>query len=251
MLEDLLAKQVRYLREHADAHDTDDFMDRLATRIAQESRRPARVAYAVTDTLHRHDPDRPDAQADDRPTAQLPPPAHGPDTTTTHPRGSTRPGRRRTRRRPGPIIVADPAAAQIAVLAYVKMLCERVLRSDDIETLADFASDYDEAGARTFACLLYGLDRLESALYWWRFAAGAGDPLAAHLLAAHHAAVGQNPDARVWRASARMLGFTDRHLPHPVRNSTEIAEGVALEVPWDTEMRIFMGSTRLPQELAR
>lgn len=31
-----------------------------------------------------------------------------------------------------------------------------------------------------------------------RFAAGAGDPLAADLLAAHHAAVGLVPGARVW-----------------------------------------------------
>ncbi|WP_256341507.1 hypothetical protein [Streptomyces sp. TLI_105] len=36
-------------------------------------------------------------------------------------------------------------------------------------------------------------------------------PPAAHLLAAHHAAVGQSPDARVWRASAQVLGFTDQH----------------------------------------
>ncbi|SED93015.1 hypothetical protein [Streptomyces sp. TLI_105] len=78
MLEDLLTKQVHYLREQADRHDTDDFMDRLATRIAEESRRPARVSYAVTDTPA-------------RPAPQLPSPAPGPSTSTTHPGGPTRP----------------------------------------------------------------------------------------------------------------------------------------------------------------
>ncbi|MFC9734341.1 hypothetical protein ACFWGM_32820 [Streptomyces roseolus] len=246
MLEDLLAKQVRYLREQANRHDTDDFMERLATRIAEESRRPPRVSYAVTDTIQRPDTDTPI-----RPTSQLPPPAPSPDPRSAHPGGPTRPLHRRVRRRPSPIIASDPAASQFAVLAYIQVLCENVLRSDDIDTLADFAADYDEAGARTFACLLYSLHRRESALYWWRFAAGAGDPLAAHLLAAHHAAVGQSPDARVWRASAQMLGFTDQHLPQPVRHSTEIAEGFARTLPWDTEMSVFMGSARLPQELAR
>ncbi|MFB7936939.1 hypothetical protein [Streptomyces sp. NPDC056049] len=250
MLEDLLAKQVRYLREQADRHDTDDFMDRLATRIAEESRRPSRVSYAVTDTVQRRAANQTDAEVPDRPAAQLPPPAPAPR-TPTHPGGPTRPIQRRVRRRPTPIVASDPAASRFAVLAYIQVLCENVLRSDDIDTLTAFAADYDEAGARTFACLLYSLDRRESALYWWRFAAGAGDPLAAHLLAAHHAAVGQSPDARVWRASAQMLGFTDQHLPQPVRHSTEIAEGFARALPWDTEMSVFMGSARLPQELAR
>ncbi|MFF1511842.1 hypothetical protein [Streptomyces sp. NPDC058326] len=249
MLEDLLARQVRYLREQADQHDTDDFMDRLATRIAHETRRPARVSYAAAETTQRREAECRDTDTLVRPTAQLPPPAQGPGAFTTHPRGSIRPGHRRVRRRPTPIITSDPAASQFAVLAYVQVLCENVLRSDDIDTLADFAADYDEAGARTFACLLYSIDRRESALYWWRFAAGAGDPLAAHLLAAHHAAVGQSPDARVWRASAQMLGFADHHLPQPVRRSTEIAEGFAREMPWD--MRVFLGSARLPKELAR
>ncbi|WP_314614692.1 hypothetical protein [Streptomyces stackebrandtii] len=251
MLEDLLAKRVRYLREQAEHHDTDSFMDRLAARIAGESRRPARVSYAVTDTVQRRVPDRPHADVEARPVLQLRPPAPGPDAAAAHPRGSTRPARRRLRRRPTPIIAPDPAASKLAVLAYVQLLCEHVLRSNDIDTLADFAANYDEVGARTFACLLYSLDRRESALYWWRFAAGVGDPLAAHLLAAHHAAVGQEPDARAWRASAQLLGFTNDHLPQPVRHSTEIAEGFAKQMPWDTEMRFFMGSARLPEELVR
>ncbi|MGW2016710.1 hypothetical protein [Streptomyces sp. NPDC001927] len=61
---------------------------------------------------------------------------------TTRPRGSTRPGARRAvRRRPTPIIPIDRGASQFAVLAYVQHLCETVLRSNDIDTLADFAAD--------------------------------------------------------------------------------------------------------------
>ncbi|MGW2016709.1 hypothetical protein [Streptomyces sp. NPDC001927] len=74
--------------------------------------------------------------------------------------------------------------------------------------------------------------------------------MAAHILAAHHAAVGQSPDARLWRAIALLLGFCDQHLPQPLRHSTEVVDGFAREMPWDTEIRIFMRSVRLLQELA-
>ncbi|AEY94141.1 hypothetical protein SHJG_p1010 (plasmid) [Streptomyces hygroscopicus subsp. jinggangensis 5008] len=150
-----------------------------------------------------------------------------------------------------PIVCPDPAASPTAVVDHVRRLCELVLRSNDIDSLADFAAGYDPKGARTFACLLYMLDRHESALYWWRFAAGGEDPLAAHLLAAHHAAVGVSPDARLWRAQARMLGFNhDRHLPQPVRPSTHLAEGFARAVPWGNELTTFIKTARLPSELA-
>jgi hypothetical protein len=39
--------------------------------------------------------------------------------------------------------------------------------------MAAFDRDYDATGACAFACLLYILGRRDSALYWWRFAAGA------------------------------------------------------------------------------
>ncbi|MFE6498242.1 hypothetical protein [Streptomyces sp. NPDC057748] len=72
-------------------------------------------------------------------------------------------------------------------------------------------------GACAFACLLYILGRRDSALYWWRFAAGAENALAAHVLALYHAANGTGPEARVWCAHSRLLGFTaDQHLPRPL-----------------------------------
>ncbi|MET8572264.1 hypothetical protein [Streptomyces sp. NPDC004783] len=222
MLEDVLHAEAQQLHDQYDSHDTDDFLRRLAVRIAQDAARPPRIARAVTDPA----------------PAQVEPPA------------GTRPRTRRgPRRRPTPILTQDPTTTPSAVVDHVRRLCEMVLRSNDIDSLTAFAADYDQTGARTFACLLYTLDRRENALYWWRFAAGAGDPLAAHFLAAHHAAVGTTPDARLWHAMARMLGFTrDRHLPQPVRSTANLAEGFAAAVPWGSELSAFM-TTSLPREL--
>ncbi|MFF9690510.1 hypothetical protein [Streptomyces sp. NPDC014623] len=251
MLEDLLAERVRDMREQASRHDTDDFMDRLAARIAEDAARPARVRYAGSDFLNGLDLET-ERTGDMETITQIAPPANTPDPAHSRPRGPARPlPRRGVRRRPTPIIPVDPSVSQTAVITYVRNLCETVLRSNDVDTLADFASHYDQAGARTFACLLYTLDKRESALYWWRFAAGAGDPLAAHLLAAHHAAVGRSPDARIWRTYSHMLGFTsDRHLPQPVRRHTDIADGFGRELPSCKEMWEFMRYPHLPQELA-
>ncbi|SFT22198.1 hypothetical protein SAMN04487982_110172 [Streptomyces sp. ok210] len=252
MLEDLLAERVRDVREQANRHDTDNFMDRLATRITEDADRPARIQYAGPGSVSGAGAETEPGDETDA-VAQVAPPAKVPNPAFTRPRGSSRPLPRpfTRRRRPTPIIPVDPAVSQVAVIAYVQQLCDNVLRSNDIDTLSDFAAHYDQAGARTFACLLYTLDKRESALYWWRFAAGAGDPLAAHLLAAHHAAVGCSPDARIWRTYAHMLGFTgDRHLPQPVRHRTEIADSFGRELPlFKGEMREFMRSPYLPQEL--
>ncbi|MEI7030711.1 hypothetical protein [Streptomyces pratensis] len=249
MLEDLLAERIRDVRDEAIRHDTDDFMDRLAARIAEDAR-PPRVRYGgsspesgpATDTVPTEDSES---------VTQVPPPAATPDSMYSRPRGATRPlPRRAVRRRPVPIIPAHPAVSALAVVAYVRQLCDTVLRSNDVDTLAEFAAHYDQAGARTFACLLYTLDKHEGALYWWRFAAGAGDALAAHLLAAHHAAVGDGSDARIWRTYSQILGFTDRHLPQPIRHRTDIAEGFGRELPQNQALREFMRCPSLPQELA-
>ncbi|MFD7056938.1 hypothetical protein ACFWBS_53360 [Streptomyces mirabilis] len=234
MLEELLRAEAQALHRTYETHDTADFLRRLAVRLAQEAARPPRVARAVM---------TPDSQRPQAASASSPIPGH--------PAASRPRTRRGPRRRPAPILTQDPATTPAALLEHVQRLCDLVLRSNDIDSLADFAADYDPRGARTFACLLYTLNRRESALYWWRFAAGGDDPLAAHLLAAHHAAVGINPDARLWRAQARMLGFTcDRHLPQPVRPSTHLAEGFARAMPWGSVLNTFIKTDYLPRELA-
>ncbi|WP_432154774.1 hypothetical protein [Streptomyces tricolor] len=47
-----------------------------------------------------------------------------------------------------------------------------------------------------------------------------------------------------------MLGFNDRHLPQPVRPSTELAEDFARTVPWTSALNTFIKTDRLPRELA-
>ncbi|GAU70419.1 hypothetical protein SSP35_19_00560 [Streptomyces sp. NBRC 110611] len=217
MVEDLLRRQAEaFSREFAD-HDPVAFTQLLAARIADGTGRD-------------RDPVTRRMIGGIRPAPVRPAPTRG-----------------RRRRRPTPIL--DQATAPAAVLTEARRLCHVVLRSKDIDTLGAFAADYDAAGARTFACLLYTLDKWDSALYWWRFAAGAGDELAAHLLAVHHAAVGRTTDARLWRTIARMMGFApDRHLPVPVRGTSEPAQEFART--WDGSLQTFLRQKHLPRELA-
>ncbi len=192
MLEDILRAQAQDLNNQLEDHDADAFMHRLAVRIAEDAASLSRPSRCT-----RHRPGRRGRAP--RNTAAY---AH---VAAAYPPGGAAPSQ--------PDLPPDPVADPAAVLEHVRGICQQVVSSQEIDSLADFADVYDEAGARTFACLLYTLGRREGALFWWRFAAGAGDPLAAHLLAAYHAAVGTAPDARLWRAFSRLLGFTDRHLP--------------------------------------
>ncbi|GHI25800.1 hypothetical protein Shyd_71710 [Streptomyces hydrogenans] len=261
MLEHLLARQEQYIREQVEAHDTDDFIDRLAARIGQESRRPARVAPGGPQPR----PSRLRRQPNREPPG---PRQHGSRRSRLGLPGAAASGRTRVRDRTAPRL--DPAG-QTAPAPPTPGAARRLrpggiqgrgpgLRPAPLRRRAAFArcrrarrlsTTYSEIGARTFACLLYQLDCLDAALYWWRFAAGAGDPLSAHLLAAYHAAAGRGPDARAWRASARLLGFNDTHLPHPTRHGTTAAEGYVEHLPWNKILRSFMGSHHLPEGLGR
>ncbi|MFF1909486.1 hypothetical protein [Kitasatospora sp. NPDC058218] len=233
----LAAEAERLEREYAD-HDTEAFTRRLAQRIAEENTNPT---------------PEPDWATRTEPPAARPAPLRPP----RPPRPTRRSLRRRRRRvvlrgvvQPGLLPGRPRASADL--VGELNRLCEDVLRSDQITTLADFADDYDDAGARTFACLLYALDRTDSALYWWGFAAGAGDGLAAHCLAVHHAALGTPTDARVWRTYARLVGFNpNHHLPRPVRAGTEPARNLAVTVTHNSQLEQFLAEPEgLPQELA-
>lgn len=243
---ELLARQAEAIRAQVMLHSTEGFMQRLAARLASEAKRPSRVQYASAGAAA--DTGAPHLEETTEIT-QLAPPTAGPSPKTARPDGRAHLRPRARRRRPTPINPFDPKASQHLAFSYVIELCNTVLRSADIDTLEAFAANYDAAGARTFGCLLYSLDKRESATYWWRFAAGAGDPLAAHLLAAHHTATGPNADSRAWNAFSRMLGFKpDRHVPQPVRHRTELAANFAREIPLRQEARIFLRA-RLPAGL--
>ncbi|KPL35657.1 hypothetical protein JI76_01355 [Streptomyces anulatus] len=244
----LLAGQADAIRAQVLRHSTEHFMQRLAARIGADARSPAPVGYVPAGSAAMALDPYPAESGD---IAQLSPPAATPAPHTLRPGGRARP-RPRTRRRPTPINALDSGKSQYLAFGYVTQLCTTVLRSAEIETLAAFAADYDAAGARTFGCLLYSHDRRESAMYWWRFAAGAGDPLAAHLLAAHHAAIGPTTDSRAWIAFSVMLGFCpDRHVPRPVRHRTELAGSFASEIPTSDAARSFLRHRNLPPGLAR
>ncbi|MFF9025647.1 hypothetical protein [Streptomyces eurythermus] len=244
---ELLARQAEAIRAQVTLHSTEHFMQRLAARLASEAKRPTRVQYASAGAAADADTLCPEEAPE---VTQLAPPTAGPSPRTDRPDGRPHLRPRSRRRRPTPIDPFDPKASQYLAFSYVTELCSTILRSTEIDTLAAFAADYDEAGARTFGCLLYSLDKRESATYWWRFAAGAGDALAAHLLAAHYAATGPNGDSRAWKAFSRMLGFRpDRHVPQPVRHRTELAPSFARDVPVRPEACIFLRCPQLPAGL--
>ncbi|MFJ7423826.1 RNA polymerase sigma factor [Streptomyces uncialis] len=152
MLEHILRTQAQLLHEQFDNHDTDDFMRRLAARIAQESARANQAAdNGGTPTPAPPSLPRPPAPSQ---------PGHDARQATAPPRT---PGRRTPRHHRPPVTVTDRSTGPATVFRHIRGLCEAVLQSEDIDTLNAFAEDYDQAGARTFACLLYLTNRRESA----------------------------------------------------------------------------------------
>jgi hypothetical protein len=79
----------------------------------------------------------------------------------------------------------------------------------------------DEQGALVFGCLLYLTGRENAAQYWWRFAAGAGNPTAAFCLYLDHRRYAEYRDADFWRLQARRL----RASPMPRSSATGSAPG--------------------------
>ncbi|MEU8680352.1 hypothetical protein [Streptomyces sp. NPDC048611] len=191
-IEDILQAEADEVGGVLADHDPEAFTRRLAERIAEaergaEAERPAPAARPAPDGRHDRGP------------------------------SPARPGRARPLpRRPRPRRVPSATASPEELRRHLHTLCESVLRGGHRGRLEKFARDYDAAGARTFACLLYSIDRPEAAVFWWRFAAGAEDQLSAHCLAIHHAAADNLIDARLWRTVAAALGYSPRrHLPNP------------------------------------
>ncbi|GFE12578.1 hypothetical protein Sgleb_06250 [Streptomyces glebosus] len=186
-IEDILQAEADEVGSVLADHDPEAFTRRLAERIAEAERQTPPPARPVPDG--RHD--------------RGPAPAHP---------GRARPLPRRPRPRPVPSATAGPEELR----RHLHTLCESVLRGGHRGRLEKFARDYDAVGARTFACLLYSINRCDAAVFWWRFAAGAEDQLSAHCLAIHHAADDNLIDARLWRTIATALGYSPRrHLPNP------------------------------------
>ncbi|MFG2222507.1 hypothetical protein [Streptomyces sp. NPDC048644] len=79
--------------------------------------------------------------------------------------------------------------------------------SDAAELLAKLANSrrIDPDGALHFACLLNLAGCTEGAQFWWQFAAGAGNPTAAHCLHLLHLYRGELRDAEHWAGQAADL----------------------------------------------
>lgn len=74
---------------------------------------------------------------------------------------------------------------------------------DAAEHVAQLAHEgIDDDGALRFACLLFLVDEREGARFWWGFAAGAGNAIAAQCLHLYHLARGELRDADHWALQA-------------------------------------------------
>ncbi|MGV9758638.1 hypothetical protein ACWDUC_22800 [Streptomyces tricolor] len=102
----------------------------------------------------------------------------------------------------------------------LKALSTRLLRSGRAaKHLAGIADDpVDIDGALHFACLLNLARKPEGALWWWQYAAGAGNATAAYCLHLFHLRRGELRDADHWMRQALDLDFDpdfDSILTHP------------------------------------
>ncbi|MFD8376912.1 hypothetical protein ACFV2Z_40250 [Streptomyces sp. NPDC059688] len=93
----------------------------------------------------------------------------------------------------------------------LQALCRDLLRSDDAsDHLARIAdSPVDPEGALHFGCLLDLAKKSDGALWWWQFAAGAGNATAAYCLYLFHTRRGDLRDADHWWHQYLALGPRD------------------------------------------
>ncbi|CAN3985996.1 hypothetical protein [Kitasatospora purpeofusca] len=74
---------------------------------------------------------------------------------------------------------------------------------------------WEPHGGLVFGCLFDLTGRPYHAQWWWQFAAGAGEPLAAYCLYLHHVRAGELRDAEHWFHQAALLG--EGTAPQPLR----------------------------------
>ncbi|MFF3598013.1 hypothetical protein [Kitasatospora indigofera] len=170
-LHDLLQSEADDLKRDFQDHDPTAFTRRLAQRIADGEGSPSARALPRSDR----------APATARRQA---------------------PAAREDHRRPLPETLISAGAGRGDLHRDLVHLCRCVVTQADLGELAGFVPACDEAAATAFGCLLYGIGRIREAVFWWRFAAGAGDCLAVHCLAVHYAVDGTEDEAEFWRTRA-------------------------------------------------
>ncbi|MYW06718.1 hypothetical protein [Streptomyces sp. SID3343] len=78
---------------------------------------------------------------------------------------------------------ADAHAARLCAATLLEHVCRGVVSGPNTRgILEDFVKLPMPAGAFVFACLLYLAGRPDGAVFWWRYAAGAGEPGAVRCL---------------------------------------------------------------------
>jgi hypothetical protein len=126
---------------------------------------------------------------------------------------------------PRPVAAAPNCAPEHEQARHeLDLTCSLVLNSPHaaacLARLTDSLNDPD--GALVFACLLYLTGREDGARFWWKFAAGAGNPTAAFCLYLDHRRHAEYRDADYWRRQSARL----RDHPLPPERADEARESV-------------------------
>ncbi|MDX2819230.1 hypothetical protein PV410_43080 [Streptomyces sp. PA03-5A] len=95
---------------------------------------------------------------------------------------------------PGTDAPLNPAARDL------RALCETLVTHTPASTVADFITDQvpEPRSALVLACVLQLTDTDDGARFWWQYAAGAGQAIAAYCLYLHHLALGERTTADWW-----------------------------------------------------
>ncbi|MEU7151252.1 hypothetical protein AB0B79_05640 [Streptomyces sp. NPDC039022] len=224
-IEDAMSTERTQLQRELDAWDLEAFVASLGRRIAEEHH-PRRQRHTK--------PPHPPGPAPSRPTP-------------------SRPGRGT-----GLPLLPPPVHSE----RELQRLCEDAVTVPEVKALLErFLTDFDPSGARVFACLLYLADRADHALFWWRFASGAGDGLAAYCMALRSSAHGEKRQLSTWTRYIRDLAFDpEQHWPRPTKNSTITADTRRLSncvhthvratpIPDSSAPAIMLPTADLPREL--
>lgn len=101
-------------------------------------------------------------------------------------------------------VMARVTVTQAGAAAHVEDLIA-LLGDGDVAQFDGWTEGVDIEGVQVFACMLYLAHHPESARFWWRFAAGAGNSGAAYCLYLDHLSLGDDRDARFWKRQVTSL----------------------------------------------
>ncbi|GHE10969.1 hypothetical protein [Streptomyces alanosinicus] len=99
----------------------------------------------------------------------------------------------------GPSTAKDSASAEAA--QDLRTLCEILITYTPTADFGEFVTDQvpEPRSALALACVLQLTSTDDGARYWWQYAAGAGQPVAAYCLYLDHLARGEKVTADWWR----------------------------------------------------